>query len=594
MNDYQQRGHFWLAIGLLFSMLGGLLLVSCTTPDELQTPDTPATAIFPTMTMEKTEKLSYEFDTDGHWAEMVASRKSALSKLPRYDEFPDNATTWADYAERSFKELLTFDECWIDQPSTRIRGYRPYVKGTDQWGGASRTREITELIAGMDVLWPMYRYLQLHPDEGRQAMVEEFINELPKYYNSRFEQTTNRPYETKHDSWYYLENSVLKFGHLYFISRIPALKDPYLGSLGSAIQMAYNFEYLFPQFVNLEKQQADGYNTFNYPTSGLLAYALIHAYQMTGYVPYLGIVEEALIAMRNIKDPFYLLYEPQELAAAAAAASFMIEYAPLIDSSINYAHLAQDFFYAQEQMLYYDGGQIDLKNFEHQTSQWLPDTWRDGLHVPYYNPIESGGINAPAYKENFESVLFWLDYLRNMYGQSGFAAEEPLKILNLNRIKNYYFFSPNIPDEWERDYGPESLQFIPYEDIDYYAVRDHEDETVRYKAGYNGKEIYGAGETLWAYLMFEALGESEDQNALIVNLNVLDEAYPPKPEDRQFIVFNPYDTQRTLSFTLKHLSDPFVIIVNDGELGSYQPGDPFEITLDGGESALIRLANSDK
>jgi hypothetical protein len=245
MNGYQHRGHFWLAIGLLFSMLGGLLLVSCTTPDESQTPDTPATAIFPTMTMEKTEKLSYEFDTDGPWAEMVASRKSALSKLPRYDEFPDNATTWADYAERSFKELLTFDECWIDQPSTGIRGYRPYVKGTDQWGGASRTREITELMAGMDVLWPMYRYLQLHPDEGRQAMVEEFINELPKYYNIRVEQTTNRPYEAKHDSWYYLENSVLKFGHLYFISRIPALKDPYLGSLGSAIQMAYNFEYLF-------------------------------------------------------------------------------------------------------------------------------------------------------------------------------------------------------------------------------------------------------------------------------------------------------------------------------------------------------------
>jgi hypothetical protein len=594
MKDYQQTGHRWFVVGLLLSLVGGMMLVSCAAQDEAQTTGPSETSVSPTMTMDNSETLTYKFDTDGPWAEMVASRKSALSKLPRYDEFPDNATTWADYAERSFKELLIFDECWIDQPSTGIRGYRPYVKGTDQWGGASRTREITELMAGMDVLWPMYRYLQLHPDEERQAMVEAFINELPKYYNSRVEQTTNRPYETKHDSWYYLENSVLKYGHLFYISRIPALKDPYLGSLGSAIQMAHNFDYLFPQFVNLEKGQADGYNTFNYPTSGLLAYALIHAYQMTGYVPYLGIVEDALVAMRNIKDPFYLMYEPQELAAAATAASFMIEYAPLIESSIDYAHLAQDFFYAQEQMLYYDGGQIDLKNFEPQTSQWLPDTWRDGLHVPYYNPIESGGINAPAYKENFESVLFLLDYLRNMTGQSGFAAEESLKLLNLNRIKNFFFFSPNIPDEWERDYGPESLQFIPYEDIDYYAVRDHEDESVRYKAGYNGKEIYGAGETLWAYLMFEALGESLDRNTLIVNLNVLDEAYPPKIEDRQFIVFNPYDTQQTLSFTLKHLSDPFVIIVNDVELGSYQPGESFKITLDGGESALIRLANSDK
>jgi hypothetical protein len=83
---------------------------------------------------------------------------------------------------------------------------------------------------------------------------------------------------------------------------------------------------------------------------------------------------------------------------------------------------------------------------------------------------------------------------------------EPLKILNLNRIKNFYFFSPNIPDQYERSYGPVTLQYIPYEDIDYHDVRwDKEDESQRYKAGYNGKEIYGAGETLWNYLMFEFL-----------------------------------------------------------------------------------------
>ena len=250
MKDFQQTGRRWFIVGLLLSLVSGMLLVSCAAEDEAQTTGPSETAVSPAMTMDNSETLSDKFDTDGPWAEMVASRKSALSKLPRYDEFPDNATTWADYSEQSFKELLIFDESWIDQPSTGIRGYRPYVKGTDQWGGASRTREITELMAGMDVLWPMYRYLQLHPDEERQAMVAAFINELPKYYNSRVEQTTNRPYETKHDSWYFMENSVLKFGHLFFISRIPALKDPYLGSLGSAIQMAHNFDYLFPQFVN--------------------------------------------------------------------------------------------------------------------------------------------------------------------------------------------------------------------------------------------------------------------------------------------------------------------------------------------------------
>jgi hypothetical protein len=444
-------------------------------------------------------------------------------------------------------------------------------------------------MAMMDVLWPMYRYLQLHPDPERQALIEEFINELPKYYNPDVQQSSNRPWETKHDSWYFMENSVSKYGHLYLISGVPALEEPYFGSLGSALDMAHHFDYLFPQFVNVQKEKAGGYNTVNYSTSGLLAYALIHAYQVTEDTNYLVEAERALTAMRAVNKPFMLLYEPQELAAAAAAAAHMTQYAGLIGSDTDFAQLALDFFYTQELSLYYDGGQIDLLGFRPESSEWLPATWRDGMHVPYYNPREFGGINAPAFKENFESIMFWADYLRFMAQRPGFAAEEPLKILNLNRIKNFYFFSPNIPDDWERAYGLTSLQYIPYEDIDYYDVRDHEDESVRYKAGYNGKEIYGAGETLWAYLLFEALGEVSDPNAMIVNLNVFDQVYPPTPGDRAYIVFNPYPSEHTLTFTLTHLSVPYVLVADGTELGDFQPGESFSITLPGLGSAYITL-----
>jgi hypothetical protein len=240
-------------------------------------------------------------------------------------------------------------------------------------------------------------------------------------------------------------------------------------------------------------------------------------------------------------------------------------------------------------MIYYDGGQIDLPGFRKQRSDWLPQTWRDGLHSPYYNPVESGGINAPAFKEDFEAVLFWTDYLRYLYGTPGFDPTEPLKVLNLNRIKNFYFFSPNIPDEWERDFGPTSLQYIPYEDIDYYAVREYEDSSVREKAGYNGKQIYGAGETLWAYLAFESLGQAVDPNALILNLNLFDKTYPPAPEDRVFIVFNPYPEERTLAFTLLHLTQPYTIHADGEMVGDFEQGDAFEITLPALGSALIIL-----
>jgi hypothetical protein len=523
------------------------------------------------------------------WEKAMQDRKAALAKLPGLDAFPPEATTWRDYAGRTFEELLTFDDCWFDEPSTGIRGFRPYVKGADCWGGASRSREITELMAEMDVLWPMYRYLQLHPNPEVQAQIEEFIAELPKYYDVSARQSTNRPGETRHDSWYYMENSVLKYGHLYLISQNPALQEPYFGSLGSALAMAHNFDYLFPQFVNIEKQRANGYNTSNYSTAGLLAYSLIHAYQLTGDGEYLREAEQALVRMYADASPLELLYEPQELAAAAAAAAQMTRYGDEIESAVDYVDLAQHFFYAQAWMIYYDGGQTDLPGFRPQRSDWLPETWRDGLHAPYYNPVEVGGINAPAFKENLEAVLFWVDYLRYLHGKPGFEPAEALKVLNLNRIKNFYFFSPNIPDQWERDYGPVTLQYIPYEDIDYYAVREYEDSSVRQKAGYNGKEIYGAGEALWAYLAFEALGEAADRNALLLNLNLFDKVYPPAPEDRAYLVFNPYPEERTLAFTLLHLEAPYTLYADGQALGRFRPGDAFELTLPGLGSTLVTL-----
>jgi hypothetical protein len=353
--------------------------------------------------------------------------------------------------------------------------------------------------------------------------------------------------------------------------------------------MAHNFDYLFPQFVDLQKQRAEGYNTNNYSTAGLLAYSLVDAYELAGNTDYLVEAENALQAMLSVGHPLELLYEPQELAAAAAAAGRMEAYAALIDSRADYLQMAVAFFYAQAQMVYHDGGRIDLPGFRPQSSDWLPDTWRDGLHSPYYNPAEAGGINAPAFKESFEAVMFWVDYLRNLYGTPGFDPVEPLKVLNLNRIKGFQFFSPNIPDEWERDYGPTSLQYIPYEDIDYYAVREYEDASVREKAGYNGKQIYGAGEVLWAYLAFEALGTAADPNALILNLNPFDQAYPPAPEARAYIVFNPYPEERALGFTLLHLEEPYTLYADGQKIGKLNPGEAFDITLPAQGSAFLTL-----
>jgi hypothetical protein len=122
-------------------------------------------------------------------------------------------------------------------------------------------------------------------------------------------------------------------------------------------------------------------------------------------------------------------------------------------------------------------------------------------------------------------------------------------------------------------------------------VREFEDGSVRRKAGYNGKEIYGAGETVWAYLIFEALGTSSDRHAMIVNLNLFDKEYPPPLGERVYIVFNPYSTRRELTFTLHHVSGPYELLADGESLGEFEPGDSFSLKLPAGGSAYITLSD---
>ena len=523
------------------------------------------------------------------WELMITSRKTAIETLPAVAEFPEYATNWTDYTQKSIEDLLTFDECWINLSGGNI-GFRPYVKGADGWGGEDWTRESSELIASVDVIWPLFRYLQLHPNSTQQLLVDEFINSFPLYYSEIYEQATNGPGETSHDSWYFLENSVLKWGQIFMMSQSSVLNESYYGSLNSAIEMAHNFNYLFPQFVSVTTKLQTRNDNINYGTSGLLAFSLIDAYELTGDITYLNEATFALEALRAVKTPYKLMYEPQEIAAGVAAASRLLQYVDVIDSSTDFAQLAIDLFYTEEQVLYYNGGSIDWSfGFNPGPSPWLPSDWLDGMHSPYANPkeVSTGGINAPAYKENIEAILFWTSFLKEVYFRPGFKAIEPLKILNLNRIKNFYFFSPVIPDVYERDYGPTTLQYVPYEDINYHTTRGFYDPDP-FKAGYNGKEIYGAGETLWNYLMFEALGEATDNKSLIVNLNIFDQTF--LPEARVYVIFNPYGQQKSLEFTLKQLSEEYDIYVNGSLIGHYQPGESFTTVLPPLGSAYITLS----
>jgi hypothetical protein len=88
------------------------------------------------------------------------------------------------------------------------------------------------------------------------------------------------------------------------------------------------------------------------------------------------------------------------------------------------------------------------------------------------------------------------------------------------------------------------MAFIPFENLGTLELGG--------QTGNVGKEIYGAGESLWLYLMFEALGRIDDRELMLVNLDLLDTLSAAQfPANRlQFILYNPLAAERSATISI--------------------------------------------
>src|SRR5258708_24034164 len=120
----------------------------------------------------------------------------------------------------------------------------------------------------------------------------------------------------------------------------------------------------------------------------------------------------------------------------------------------------------------------------------------------------AASILYPAFKENVEAILPWTGILKR-----GIVLEGLLRFMDQQRRNNFYFFQ-NCSDQ---NQGAE-MASVPFENLGTLELGG--------QTGNVGKEIYGSGESLWMYLMFEALWRVSDRALMLVNLDVL---YTPSP-----------------------------------------------------------------
>ena len=438
--------------------------------------------------------------------------------LPLFEEklaWPSCASTWQDYAANTVKDLQ--DKATAQVEVEGHVGLGAYVKGSAQlW---TQPANDFELMTLSDVLWPSLLYLKLNPTPAFQHECNELVKDLPGFYRPETRSISNnfKPSENERaDSWYPFENALIKYPMIGSLAASKQVTDCFLSAFQTAVKMAHDYNYLFPVYYRTSDLKAEGAGT-NYAVGGLFAWAALIAQRLTGEAQYREEARKAIQALYTVPAE-RLFHEPQELAFGALAAA-----------ELGMRDEATYLLYEQLRMFY-----------------WYSDPSQK-THDIRGMVQAAASILYPAFKENVEAMLPWTGVMKR-----GLVIDGLLRFMDQQRRNNFSFF-----EKCSQAVGT-SLPFIPFENLGTLELGG--------KTGNVGKEIYGAGECLWMYLMFEGLGQVSDRELMLVNLDLLD-AWDAKtfPQSKlSFILFNPTANIRTATLSFPAAKGKAVRISSNG------------------------------
>jgi hypothetical protein len=442
------------------------------------------------------DRLITEQEAVGRWVEAL---------LPLFEErlsWPACASSWKEFADGTVRDLQ--ERSATNITSGEHTGLSAYVKESSKiW---KQPADNFELMTLTDVLWPSLLYLQLHPSPDFQRDCEGFLTDLPGFYHADTHSISNdfkRSPNERADSWYPFENALIKYPMIGSLSDSKQVTDNFLDAFSTAQKMAQQYGYLFPIYYQVETLRAEGAGS-NYAVGGLYAWAAILANRLTGEKQYLDEARHAISVLRTVPAE-RLFHEPQELAYGALAAA-----------ELGMVEEAKYLLYEQLRMFY-----------------WYSDPSQK-THDIRGMVQAAASILYPAFKENVEAILPWTGIMKR-----GIVFEGLLRFMDQQRRNNFYFFE-NCSDRSK----PGTSAFIPFENLGTLELSG--------MTGNVGKEIYGAGESLWMYLMFEALGQVNDRELMLVNLDLLDavrkDEFPPRKLN--FILYNPMPTLRSANIKI--------------------------------------------
>jgi hypothetical protein len=346
----------------------------------------------------------------------------------------------------------------------------------------------------------------LHPLPDFETECAALLADLPAFYHPETRSISNdftAPPNERADSWYPFENALIKYPMIGSLAGSKEITDRFLDAFRTAQEMAEQYDYLFPIYYQVATLRAEGAGT-NYAIGGLYAWSAIVANRLTGDASYVHEARRAIQVLYTVPAE-RLFHEPQELAYGALAAA-----------ELGMHEQSRYLLYEQLRMFY-----------------WYSDPSQKSHDIRGMVQA-AASVLYPAFKENVEAILPWTGIMKR-----GVIFEGLLRFMDQQRRNNFYYFE-NCASRQLKVASP----FIPFENLGTLELGG--------MTGNVGKEIYGAGESIWRYLMFEALGQSSDRELMLVNLDLLDAAHSKDfpPHKLNFVLFNPTPTDRSATITV--------------------------------------------
>ena len=440
--------------------------------------------------------------------------------LPLFEEklaWPACAGKWKDFAAGTVRDLQ--DKSAQVEVNGHI-GLRAYVKGSSQlW---KQPADNFELMTVADVLWPSLLYLQLHSTPSFDQECKELVADLPGMYRAETHSISNsylRQENERADSWYPFENGLIKYPMIGSLAGAKEVTAHFMDAFETARKMAHQYDYLFPIYYRVATLEAEGAGT-NYAVGGLYAWGALIAHRLSGDAEYREEAKRAIRALCTVASD-RLFHEPQELAFGALAAA-----------DLGLREEAAYLLYEQLRMFY-----------------WYSDPSQKSHDIRGMVQA-AASILYPAFKENVEAILPWTGIMKR-----GIVFEGLLRFMDQQRRNNFSFF-----EGCSTNRGGGAMSRIPFENLGTLELGG--------QTGNVGKEIYGAGECLWMYLMFEALGQISDRELMLVSLDLVDvfDATKFPAHELEFILYNPTAETRSATISIPPAKGGRVRLTADGKI----------------------------